>query len=523
VKPQRSKFAALGVLTVLAIPGVTRVAHAAGIEDSVAGAVNLGRAANYVRVNDFMATWQNPANLALVPGGDLGGELRFPLMQACFDRAKDNAVTNYREPTATFMGAEHFGNVCSEGKLFPTGNLGWAQSLKKGWGYGVGFFTPAGSPTSKYGDDTNVTVSPAASTLYQPTLMGVESPTRYLLLERMAVMGFLMAGLGAQPIPQLRFGFSAGVGFASIHNSTMVSAAGGSFRDQQIKNDINAKDWAIPRMTISLVVAPHESFEILGQLTYQGDIKAQGYADQTANGVLGAPRNDCRSVGPDGRPNPGVHCRIDDVKLTVPMPTLEATVGLRYAKRRTARRRVLEPLKDEIFDLELNAYWSQTSNVDAFRLRLFDGTRGAPGTPHVSLASGPTGTPLPVQPRVDLPHHWTDTYGVRFGGDYNAIANLLAIRLGVSYETSAVPNQYMNIDAWPVQKVGLHAGLTLAHKRTRLTLAYSHVFFGQVEVPVGSGRVTEVASTLPEMAQAVNEGFYQASLDVISVQSNLSF
>jgi hypothetical protein len=503
--------------------GETRVAHAAGIEDSVGGAVNLGRAANYVRVNDFMATFQNPANLAIVPGGDLGGELRFPLFQACFDRARDPNITTYREPSATSMGAEHFNNVCNEGKLFPTGNLGWAASLKKGWGYGIGFFTPAGNPSAKYGDATNVTVSPAANTLYTPTLTGVESPNRHLLLERQALAGFLMAGLGAQPIPQLRIGLSAGLGFATIYNSSMVSAIGGSFRDQQILNELHVKDWVIPRFTTSVVVAPHDSFEIMGQLTYQGDIEASGYAELTANGVQGAPLNDCRSVGADGRPNPGTHCRIDGTKLTAPLPTLEATIGLRYAKRRVARKRVLNPMKDEIFDLELDAYWSQTSNVDAFTLRLFGEARGAPGSPHIALASGPGGSALPVQPRVEIPHRWTDTYGVRFGGDYNAVAEMLAIRLGVSYETSAVPNEFMNIDAWPVQKVGVHAGLTLALGRSRLTLAYSHVFYGQVDVPVGTGQIKEIASEQAAMAQAVNEGRYQAALDVISVQSNLSF
>lgn len=36
--------------------GVTRGAHAAGLEETVGGALGLGRAACFARVNDFLAT-----------------------------------------------------------------------------------------------------------------------------------------------------------------------------------------------------------------------------------------------------------------------------------------------------------------------------------------------------------------------------------------------------------------------------------------------------------------------------------
>jgi hypothetical protein len=71
--------------------------------------------------------------------------------------------------------------------------------------------------------------------------------------------------------------------------------------------------------------------------------------------------------------------------------------------------------------------------------------------------------------------------------------------------------------------VGLHAGLTLAHGKLSSTIGYSHVFFQSVTVPVGGGGVKEIAAQLPEQAQAVNEGFYQAALDIVTVQGNITF
>ncbi|HKP60364.1 MAG TPA: hypothetical protein VJV78_26745 [Polyangiales bacterium] len=91
-------------------------AHAAGFEDTISGTINLGRAANALRVQDFMATWGNPANLAVLPRNDLGGELRVPFLQACFDRAKDNsAMYRVNDPARGLFGSESFSNVCNDG------------------------------------------------------------------------------------------------------------------------------------------------------------------------------------------------------------------------------------------------------------------------------------------------------------------------------------------------------------------------------------------------------------------------
>jgi hypothetical protein len=112
---------------------------------------------------------------------------------------------------------------------------------------------------------------------------------------------------------------------------------------------------------------------------------------------------------------------------------------------------------------------------------------------------------------------------VRAGGDYNLIPGQLSVRLGVSYETRAVPVEYMNIDVWPVAKLGLHVGGTVALDKVKLSVGYAHVFFQPVEVGVGTGRVPEIVSQQPDRAQPVNEGYYQAALDVVSLQANLAF
>lgn len=503
-------------LCLLALCATTEVAHAAGAEETVAGGVALGRAAAYGRADDFMAIMQNPANLAIVAGRNLGGELRLPIYNACFDRARDNSLT-YREPNEALGlgGSESFANVCAEGFPLPTGNLGYAQSFDNGIGFGVGFFTPPGVARTTWGKDRILTVLPAEDEKYEPTLSGTEYPNRYLLLSRSVLVGWLMAGIGYQPFKQLRVGASFGAGFFTIENKNVSSVAGGFATDPELINDVVAKDMFVPRATASIVVAPTDSLEFLGVLTYQADVEARGHLDLTANGIQGAPLHNCRSE------TPGPRCRVENVTLSVPFPPLEATFGVRYAARRSPRERVNDPLKDERWDVALELAWTQTSHVKTFDLKLAE--EDDPTPPQISFSSSEDARVVATPKRIVIPHYWRNTYTLRAGGDYNLIAEKLSVRAGMSYASNAVPTQYMNIDMMPVRKVGLHAGLTVAYGRSRLTLAYSHLFYQKVTVPVGGGEVREIVSQEITPPLPVNEGTFHASLDVISIQSNLSF
>jgi hypothetical protein len=508
-------FAIAALVTLL----FAHTALAAGVEDTVGGAIALGRAANYARVNDFMATWQNPANLAVIPGTDVGLELRVPFFVACFDRARDpNKLYKVPDQSTGFQGEESFAQVCNKARPMPSGNLGIAKSYNSGWGWGLGFFTPAGTSSLKFGSDTVVTWPPYFSNEQAKiTQNGSESANRYLLLDRKVMAGWLMAGLGVSPIKQLRLGVSAGWGFANVAYKNAASLTGQTFQDQEVLNDVHVQDWFVPRFTGSVVVTPVAFLDIMGQVTYTGDVEAKGHVDITANGIKGAKRGNCTAD------DPGPYCRINGAKLTAPYQPLEATLGVRYAYARHGKKRVLDPLADEVFDVEIDGYWAQTSHVKDFTLDLYSQTPGTPGAPHIDFTSDPAGSPAPLPPRAVLPHHWRDTYGVRLGGDYVVLPSILALRLGVSYESRAVPLQYMSIDYWPVQKLGIHAGLTGAIGPIKLSVGYAHFFNQTLTVLVGTGKVTEVTALDQQLAQAVNEGRYTSSIDVVSLQGNYRF
>ncbi len=515
--------------TCLAMP---ETAHAGGVEDTVSGAVGLGRGANYARVNDFMAIWQNPANLALAPR-NVGAELRVPFFNACFDRAKDNRTTkpdgtpldqdDNGTPGIQYRPEEDFNEVCNEAPLLPAGNLGFSMPIGEQLGIGVGIFTPAGVGNLKFGDDNQPTVSPKPGEMYPTTAGGKLSPNRFLLLDRTVLAAFLAVGVGYSPIPMLRVGLTLAAGFADVKYRNFASLGPG-FQDQEVLNDVNARDLFIPRATGSVALTPIDSIDVMASFTFNDDIKAEGYVDVTANGVQGAPRKSCfnRTAG---RATPGPHCRIDDVELSVPYQRYEANIGIRYADRDKPREQLLDPMSQETWDVELDAYWLNTAHVDSYSLTLYDKTKPSDTWPSVAFSTAPNqdnASSLPA--KASLPHGWNDTYGVRFGGDYNVLPGVLAVRAGVAYETRGVPLKNMNIDYWPVAKTALHVGATwrIVHQFD-LTVAYAHMFNETVIVEVGKGNVKEVTALFADKALAANEGTYTSQIDIVSLQGNYRF
>jgi long-subunit fatty acid transport protein len=485
-------------------------AHAAGVEDTVGGTVALGRSAGYVRANDYQAVWQNPSNLALLPSKDVGLELRLPVFNACFSRAQN--------PASTYLPSElPFEKVCNEGGVMASGSVGFSMPLPKGFGFGVGIYTPGGVPKLKFGNsDINTVYVDPRTEVYPGTTNAHESPNRYLLIDKTVLAAFVMAGVGYSPIPQLRFGLSVGGGLIDVKFKNVSSLSAPGLTDNEVLSDLSVRDSYVPRTTLAVSGSPIESLDLLATFTYTGDISAEGDLKVTGNGITQAPVGDCASA------TPGPRCEVKGVTLKIPYQRYEVLLGARYAQRRGKRERSLDPMKDEVWDVEVNAYWSQTSHVDNYTLQI----RRADQMRQVALSSDPAaGAPL-LPTNATLYHGWKDTFGVRVGGDYNVLPQRLAVRAGLGYESRGVPTNNMNLDYWPVQKVSLSLGATVKLGRWKIHAAYAHVFNEQVNVKVGEGNVREVVAIPPPagvQAASVNEGKYTSRIDVFSLQGNVSF
>jgi hypothetical protein len=106
----------------------------------------------------------------------------------------------------------------------------------------------------------------------------------------------------------------------------------------------------------------------------------------------------------------------------------------------------------------------------------------------------------------------------------NIIPERFSLRLGGSFQPRAMKIGYANIDyAMPIQKIGIHAGATVALGDYRITLAYAHLIYETITVPLGQGLVKDIAAVNPMAVEPINEGRYTGSLDVLSLQLNGQF
>lgn len=539
-----NRNAALSALWALSLLSVAPRAHAAGVEDTASGTQALGRGAHYARVRDYMATWQNPANLALLGDNTVGANLRVSLFDACFAREKDLVS---RGPEAYATGADPYPEVCNEAPLLPSGSLGLAlpfQTPVGSMGLGIGIFTPAGVGNLKFGDDTIRSILVLEDNTFGTTDSGQSSPNRFLLIERTVLAGFLAIGAGWAPVPQLRFGVTGAVGFADINYKNAATILGGEAvpastvdgfdsGTYEVINDVNVADFFIPRVTASVAATPTPGVDIMLGLTWTDDINAEGDVDITANGLQGAALGNCREpLVVEGTPavrvsGPGPRCRVEDVKLDVPYQRLQLMFGARYGKLRPGVAESVNPMADEVFDIELNAYWEQTSHVDTFSLQLpaFERPISEENSDQskIELSGGDFSRASPLPQTASLPHNWQDTFGVRVGGDYNLLPNRLAIRLGYGFESRAVPVRNMNIDYWPVSKHLISLGATFRVSVIDLHVAYAHVINETITVPVTAGNVQQVVAVTDVPAWNVNEGKYTSSINIFSLGGSVRF
>jgi long-subunit fatty acid transport protein len=112
-------------------------------------------------------------------------------------------------------------------------------------------------------------------------------------------------------------------------------------------------------------------------------------------------------------------------------------------------------LTDERWDIELDAEYQFNSVVDSLEVVFSQDRYGA----------------------FEIEKDWKDQLALRLGGTYNLIRSVLGVSAGAHYENRGVDPKYMSVDLWPVERVGLHLGLTVRIDRnTDFSFSYAHIF-----------------------------------------------
>ena len=126
-------------------------------------------------------------------------------------------------------------------------------------------------------------------------------------------------------------------------------------------------------------------------------------------------------------------------------------------------------------------------------------------------------------PETALTREFQESVSVRLGGEYRIAASAdvaVTPRLGVAFETSAIPEEYMTALTTDAPKVTTSLGFGLHVGRLRIDAVYAHVFAPVVEVDPREAQVSPVvpvAANPPPRRGRVNGGIYDASVNVVGL------
>ena len=506
-----------------------------GIDSPDSGVEQLGRGSAWVaRADDPLAAYFNPAALAFQSSGvHLGAHLMF--MKRCFTRLGDKKApvspgNDLPGPGAVPANAREIpppAELCAQGGAFPNPQIGANFRVTDRLAIGVALVAPHAAGGNNWPEEIAYTNRFGVAGT-QP------APTRYMLVSSDALIIYPTLAVAYAPREDLSFGAAfvwgvATIGFSNFSEGLSPKRDDAGTSDQfngDVRADLKAKDLFIPGFVLSALWSAAPILDVAATYRWSDAIRTSDanlhltslYWDQSGQ-RLEAP---CA-----GQP---ANCNVTDAKgagtLKFKLP-MEAKLGLRYHRPRAGAvleaaaaaaiagkpvRRVRDPLRDDLVDVEFDFTWTNNSAVDTIEV-LFRSGIAVNGTPGFVPVNG------------DLPRKWRDVLGVRLGGDLAVIPKRLALRAGGFFETKGQLDNYLSIDFNAAQKAGLSAGGTLRLGPVDVSAAYQHTFFGTLDNG-GKGSIHALsgdATSDYRSQQAINGGSMRASLDEVGVSATARF
>jgi len=206
---------------------------------------------------------------------------------------------------------------------------------------------------------------------------------------------------------------------------------------------------------------------------------------------------------PNNFPDPKVGNPNALTSFKFPIPP-EVRVGFRFHQPRTKSVMVFgnsgearDPLHDDSFDVELDGSYTMNSKADTIEVRIHSANGAG------DLTTQPTGVPLP--PNADRPTGYKDSYGLRLGGQWNAIPDKFAIRAGGWLETQAVDPAYLMINPVGATRWGFGGGIVFRQDFIDISIGYQRHLSAGLDnggngaqfTPVGTGATPSFNENTP--------------------------
>lgn len=457
-------------------------AHAGGLYTADRGVRPLGRGGAFVAgADDLGAIWYNPAGLA-----DAGSSVLvdFAWLNFSSEYARQSNV-------ATAGGTVHtvnFPQVNGSTPFLPIPTIAGSYNFgkEKEFTAAFGVFAPYTAIAS-----------------YPLTVDGRPSPSRYSLV---SLEGSALVAAGGyfsyKPIEQFRIG--AGLqALVGNFDSTVVFSASPS--DRLISAPEDPQYDAFSQLSVGPIVAPSANFGMIAVPTKNIRLGASAQlpfwidAPAKINVRLptAAPFDNARQEGSDAR-----------VRFALP-PVLR--VGAEY------RTDINEDSRIRVEATYVREFWGIHDSIDirSENIRLYDIT----GFP----------SPFGVAP-ISLPRNFQDSNSFRLGGEYS-LKNLIKdywidLRAGVSYETSAIPPEWVSPLTYDAHKViGSAGGSVHIGEHWRMDAVGSLVMLNGTKLDPADAKVPRVNPVRgnPTSTEPINGGSYNARAIVLGVGINYKF
>ncbi len=440
----------------------------------------------------------NPAGLAELRGTQLLLDMNLVLFDACVDpigyygwgtygankpfRIDDPATgerTTIRlgqsDPATSMPWAEAqayyedpLDTVCLDQNITPIPQLAFSSRLTEWLGVGFGFVFPAVLPSGNWGGENGVIRGDTGELRL--------APTRYMMLSSTNLGVFPTLGIGIRPMDMFRLGVAVEWGAIAVNNKTMAVVGGGTSPINDLVAQTKAQDWFVPALTASVHVVPVDALDVVLAFRWQDNVNAKG----TQNITTGL-------FDPDYVPYTTKNLKVKSVEVAMPW---KLRGGIRYADRLQPREPgtgsqesdfasgevIHDPLQDERWDIELDVEF-QKNSVNERQVLTYEVGQ----TLFANRASGNLDMTMypnnPMDPTTKIEKDWQDQVSVRVGGSYNPLPGLLGLSAGAHWENRGVNPARMQVDFWPVSRIGLHGGFTVrVSNALDLTFSYAHIF-----------------------------------------------
>jgi long-subunit fatty acid transport protein len=519
-----------------------------GLDTPENGVVQLGRGSAWVaKADDPLAAYYNPAGLVL-QGTSVHVGVQVMALNECFSRLGPGG-----QPVSPGGGLPAPGTaggppaaVCNGGAPFPNPQVAAAFRLTDRLAVGIAVLGPHAAGNQSWPDSVSFT-NKFGVTQTEP------SPQRYMLVSSNSLILDPTVSVGYAVNDELSVGagFIWGIASVDFTNFAQVLSSTPPNYQNDVKAEISGKDLFIPGFVLGAMWHPTPRLDLGASFKWQDaiDIPSANIALQAnywqSNGKPTCPTNPTTGTNiPNAGPVIPANCPANSMNITnapgaadirVAIPA-EARLGIRYHKPRAGGtppawatqvpgRRVRDSLSEDKYDLEMDFSWAGNSALQAVQICTGGAKVSGSGCTAATKPIAVTGTTSTVPTNAYIPHDWTDSGGVRLGGDYIVLPSRLALRAGGFFETGSMSSQYLNVDFLPTQRGGLSGGGTVRLGAVDVSAAYQHTFYATVDNG-GQGAVHALsgdAATGYRSSEAVNGGKLTASLNEVGVSGTMHF